>query len=151
MGLSLHTGSDRQDHRHQTDCLAPPQLISQQAHHRIGEGGRKGDAITLSVSQAEQLYQAKVTISALQATTEQLHTVGALRGIQCIEAELRKEKRRERELVKESPAVADAFLKRHKAEEQYDLARKRTSAQLQQQQQREAATAIAKRTRLEPW
>ena len=109
-----------------------------------GEGESKGNATTLSASQAEQVHQVKVTIAALQATLEQLRAVGALRGIQCIEAELRKEKRRERELVKESPAVADAFLQRRRAEEQDVLARKRISAQLQQQQ-REATKAIADR------
>ena len=58
-----------------------------------GEGESKGNAVTLSVSQAEQVHHVKVTIAALQSTLEQLRAVGALRGIQCIEAELRKELR----------------------------------------------------------
>ena len=57
-----------------------------------GEGESKGNATTLSASQAEQVHQVKVTIAALQATLEQLRAVGALRGIQCIEAELHREK-----------------------------------------------------------
>ena len=102
------------------------------------------EIVPLSASQADTVHQVKATIASLEATIESLRAIGSVRGVQCIEAELRKERRKERQLVTESPAVADAFLRLRRAEEQDTLMKKRLAAQ-HNERKREAATAIADR------
>ena len=53
-------------------------------------------------------------------------------------------RRKQRQLIKATPAVADAFLQRRRAEDQDTLTRKRLAAQ-QQQLERDRAKAIADR------
>ena len=86
----------------------------------------------------------KTTIASLEATIESLRAAGVVRGVQCIELEIRKERRKERQLVRESPAVADAFLRLRRAEHQDDLMRRRTAAQ-QKERKRDADKALADR------
>ena len=102
------------------------------------------EIVPLSASQADTVHQVKATIASLEATIESLRAIGSVRGVQCIETELRKERRKERQLVTESPAVADAFLRLRRAEEQGTLMKKRLAAQ-HNERKREAATAIADR------
>ena len=64
--------------------------------------------------------------------------------MQVLELELAKERRRLRALTKESPAVAEAFLRFRAVEDQDALARKRL-CELQSKKKREAAKAIADR------
>ena len=64
--------------------------------------------------------------------------------MQCIEAELAKERRKVRLLVKESPAVAEAFSRLRKAEEDYRLMQRRIADQ-RKQRKCDAAQAIADR------
>lgn len=68
-------------------------------------------------------------MAAMQEAIEGLRAVGAVRAIQQLESELAKHKRRERELVRESPAVADAFLQRRKAETQEQLRKRHLAAE----------------------
>ena len=86
----------------------------------------------------------KATIAALELTIESLRGIGSVRGVQSIEEELKKERRKERELLQESPAVADAFLRLRRAEEQGALMQKRLAAN-QKDRKREAAKAMAER------
>ena len=102
------------------------------------------EQVCLSVEQAEAVHQVTCTISALQATVDQLRAIGSLRGAQCIEAEMKKEQRRVRWLTNESPDIAEAFLQRRKAEEERAHKQRRL---LDDQKDREmqAAKAIADR------
>ena len=68
-------------------------------------------------------------MATLEATIEGLRAIGQVRGVQFIEAELGKEKRKARAFVKESPAVADAFLRLRRAEVQERLMDKRVTDQ----------------------
>ena len=102
------------------------------------------EIVPLSAPQADAVHQVKSTIAALEATIESLRDIGSVRGVQSIEAELKKERRKERQLVKESPAVADAFLRLRRAEAQ-DTLMKKHLAQQHNERKREAAKAIADR------
>ena len=97
-----------------------------------------GEAMTptLSAEMAEQVHGVKVTIAALEESIETLRDAGALKAAQCVQGELAKERRRERNLVKESPAIADAFQKRRQAEMQDTMRRRRF---IEEQNQRDLA------------
>ena len=99
---------------------------------------------TLSVELADKVQQVSVTIAALEATIENLRSIGSLRAAQCVEAELNKEKRKKRALLKGSPAVAAAFLQRRKAEAERDLKHRRMLAD-QSERAKRAALAIKDR------
>jgi hypothetical protein len=96
----------------------------------------------LSAAQSDKVHQVQVTKSALELTIEGLKAVGAVRSVQYVEYELQKEKRKERALVKASPAVAEAFLRIRSAETQADILRARQTAQ-QKDRKREALKAVA--------
>ena len=65
-------------------------------------------------------------------------------GVQCIEAEIQKQRRRERNLVRESPAVAETFMRLRRAEEQESQEKKLRAAQMNRRK-KDAADAIAAR------
>lgn len=98
----------------------------------------------LSASQADAVHHAQATMASLEIAIEGLRAIGNLRGVQAIESELSKERRRQRELVKESPAVADAFVRLRKAEDQEALMQKRAAAE-QKDRKRAAENAMAER------
>jgi hypothetical protein len=102
------------------------------------------EIVPLSASQADRVHQVKSTIASLEATIEGLRAIGSVRGVHSIELELHKERRKERQLVRESPTVADAFLRLRRAEQQDDLMRRRTAAQ-QKERKREADKALKDR------
>ena len=111
----------------------------------VAEAAKMEDSsMDLSAGQADAVHNVKATVAALEATIEGLRAIGSVRGVLCIEAELAKERRRERELVKESPAVADAFLLLRRAEDQERIMNQRIAEQ-QRARKREAAEAIAHR------
>ena len=76
------------------------------------------------------MHQSQITIAVLEANLDSLRASGSLRAAQCIEFELQKEMRKRRQLVKESPAVAETFLRLRAAQEQEALIEKRRAAQL---------------------
>ena len=86
--------------------------------------------VPLSASQADSVHQVEITIAALQATINSLKAIGSVRSAQCVEQELQKERRKQRALCAESPAVADAFLRFRRAEEQETLMQRKQAAQL---------------------
>ncbi len=98
----------------------------------------------LSASQADALHQVRTTIAALESTLDTLRMTGVVRGVQFIEADLHKERRRERDLVRESPAVAETFLRLRRAEVEEFQGKKLLVAQMNQRKQ-DAAAAIAAR------
>jgi len=110
----------------------------------VGPASNGMEIEPLSASQADAVHQAKATLASLEATLESLRAIGSVRGVQCIEAEIQKERRKERILVKQSPAVAEAFSRLRRAEEQ-DADRKRRLAAEQDEKKREAAKAIKDR------
>ena len=111
----------------------------------IAELETKGlEIMPLSAAQADAVHQAQSTIAALEASLESLRAVGLVRGAQMLEFELSKQRRRVRELVQDSPAVADAFSRLRRAEEEDALVKTRLAAQ-QNERKREAAKAIADR------
>ena len=83
-------------------------------------------------------------MAALEATLESLRAIGAVRGVQCIEAELTKERRKARLLANDSPAVADASLRLRRAENQ-EITMNMRFADQQRERKRDAAKAIADR------
>jgi len=93
-------------------------------------------------AQADAVHQAHETMVALESAMDSLRAVGAARGAQCVEAELRKMKRREREMVRTKPAVADAFLRLRANENREQLAKKRIADE-QRERKREVAKAIS--------
>ena len=94
----------------------------------------------MSVEQADQVLAVRCSIAALQGTIEPLRQQGLLRGVQALEAELQKQRRRERELVRENPAVAETFMRWRKAEALEFHEKQRIALQLKQRRQ---VTAIA--------
>ena len=83
--------------------------------------------ITLSEEQADAVHSIKMKMTALKDSIEECSRVGAVKAVQCLERELAIEQRMERALARQSPAVAESFLLRRKAEAQ-ELARKRRLA-----------------------
>ena len=102
------------------------------------------EIVPLSASQADALHQSKSTIAALETSFESLKAIGSVRGAQAIEMELRKERKRVRELLQGDPAVADAFSRLRQAEDQDALMQARLAGQ-QNERKRAAAKAIADR------
>ena len=93
---------------------------------------------------ADRLHATKATIAALEGTLETLRSIGAVRGVQCIELELLKERRKVRRLVTENTAVADVFSHLRRAEDQERLMQKRLADE-QNERKRAATKAIAAR------
>jgi hypothetical protein len=102
------------------------------------------ESAPLSAGEADAVHQVKATRAALAATLEGLRAIGSVRAVQCIEQELAKEKRKARLLVKGSPAVADAFLRLRRAEDQERLANQRIADQ-RSERKRDAAKALKDR------
>ena len=71
--------------------------------------GLPTDGSHLSAEQADAIHKAKLTMSALEGTLEGLRAIGSVRCVHSIELELAKERRKVRELIKCSPAVAECF------------------------------------------
>jgi hypothetical protein len=102
------------------------------------------ESAPLSVSEADRFLQVKATIAALEGTIGGLRAIGSVRGVQAIESELAKERRKARQLVTASPAVADAFWRLRRAEDQERLTNKRIADQ-HRERKRDATKAIADR------
>ena len=98
----------------------------------------------LSAGEADAVHRVRITMAALQEHIDGLRAIGHVRGVQCIEAELSKEKRKERALIKDSPAVADAFSRIRRAEDQ-DRLMNMHAADEQKDRKRQAVKALADR------
>ena len=102
------------------------------------------ESAPLSAGEADAVHKVKATMAALEATIEGLRAIGSARGVQCIETELAKERRKARLLARTSPAVADAFLRLRRAEDQERIVNKRIADQ-HRERKREAAKALKDR------
>ena len=102
------------------------------------------ESAPLSAGQADAVHRVKATMAALEATLEGLRAIGSVRSVQCIQQELAKERRKARLLVKDSPAVADAFLRLRRAETQERLMSQRIADE-RSGRKREAAKALKDR------
>ena len=102
------------------------------------------ESAPLNVDQAEAIHKVQATIVALEGQLDGMRVIGQVRGVQIIQTELSKQKRKVRELVKESPAVADAFQRLRRAEEEGRVVNKRIVDQ-DGRRKLEAQKAIADR------
>jgi hypothetical protein len=94
--------------------------------------------------EADLLHTVRATIAGLEATSEHLRSMGAVSSVQKIEFELANERRKARRLCSESPAVAVAFSRLRRAEEQERLKNDRIADE-HKQRTREAAKTLADR------
>ena len=102
------------------------------------------ESAPISAEEADAVHNVKATMAALEATLEGLRAIGSLKGVQSIETELGKQRRNARRLIQEKPAVADAFLRLRRAEDQERLMNMRIADQ-HRERKREADQAIADR------
>ena len=102
------------------------------------------ESAPISAEEADAVHNVKATMAALEATLEGLRAIGSLKGVQSIETELAKQRRNARRLIQEKPAVADAFLRLRRAEDQERLMNMRIADQ-HRERKREADQAIADR------
>ena len=100
--------------------------------------------LLISAETADAVHNVKATMATLEATLEGLRAIGSLKGVQSIETELGKQRRNARRLIQEKPAVADAFLRLRRAEDQERLMKMRIADQ-HRERKREAAKALADR------
>ena len=99
---------------------------------------------SLGAEQAEMAQEIRVTIAALEAALGSLKATGTLKGVHALEADLQQWRRRERELLKTCPAVAETFLRMRRAEaEEYET--KKELARQMRLRQEDAARAIKER------
>jgi len=102
------------------------------------------ETVDLSPEHADAVERVNATIVGLQATLDGLHAIGSISGVASISHEVRKERRRQRQLVGLSPAVAEAFLLRRKAEDE-EFRKKKHLAAVQDQRSRAVRKSIADR------
>ena len=99
---------------------------------------------SLGAEQAEMAQEIRVTIAALEAALGGLRATGTLFGVHALEVDLQQWRRRERELLKTCPAVAETFLRMRRAEaEEYET--KKELARQMRLRQEDAARAIKER------
>ena len=144
--LSEHYSEDdaMEDVEGVATAVAGDLVTSVGAVHQPEASRQSEEPPQLSVEQADQVVAVRCSIAALQGTIEPLRQQGLLRGVQALEAELQKQRRRERELVRENPAVAETFIRWRKAEALEFQEKQRIALQLKQRRQ-ETAIAIAAR------
>ena len=102
------------------------------------------DALQLSAAQADHYHASRASIAALSMSIEAMKGTGLVRVVQTLEHELHKEERRERELVRTQPAVAEAFLRFRRADQLKFQEEQRRILQLRKRKA-EAAEAISVR------
>jgi len=83
----------------------------------------------LSAAQADKVHVVHATQATLATVIDMLKSAGSVRSVQVVEAELQKEVRKERGIVRAHPAVAEAFARLRAAEAQSDLERSRVVAE----------------------
>ena len=114
-----------------------------------GEGaeGAEGPSkalVQLSASQADTVHAMKSTMASLESVIEHLRGSGQVRAVQQMEAQLKREKRRVRAFIQESPAVAEAFSRLRRAEED-ERAMANRIIQQRRERIRDAEKAIAEK------
>ena len=87
-------------------------------------------ARALTSSEAEMLHKSQALIDSYQQAIKELKSFGAMSAAQSLENELRKEKKRQRAICNDHPAVADAMLRRRDQERVQELQEQRAAAEL---------------------
>ena len=113
--------------------------------------------VTLSEDHAVAVHAHACSIEALEESLKSMRQIGKMGTAQAIELELRKERRRMRQLTTQAPTVADAFMQRRRAEEQRIFERKRLLDEMNEREHRvaeakaaeKAAVARLKKARME--
>ena len=98
----------------------------------------------ISAEQTDFVHRIQATMAALEGHIEGLRALGSVRGAQHIELELAHQRRVLRDVIKEHPAVADAFSRLRRAETQAERENHRL-LEMQRKRKREAQEAIAQR------
>ena len=93
---------------------------------------------------AAQVRQTTDTINAIEAHLEGLRSIGLTKGVQVLEDQLAKYRRRLRNIMADKPAVLDTFYQQRKAEAERRLECERICDE-RKERQREAQKAIADR------
>jgi len=140
---SISSGSDDADGNDEP-VEHDPAAVAAECVVSAGGAGLEGshvESAPLSVGDADAVHNVRVTMAALQEHIEGLRAIGHVRGVQCLLAELAKERRKERGLVKDSPAVADAFLRVRRAADQDRLTNMHAVAKQKERQRQTAKTA----------
>ena len=75
-------------------------------------------------------HKSQALIDSFQHAIEELKSFGAMSAVQGLENELRKEKKRQRDICHDHPAVADAMLRRRDQERVRELQQQRAAAEL---------------------
>ena len=86
-----------------------------------------GTEVALSAEQSDAVDSLEMTMTALRESIADCTRVGSVKAVQMLEGELHKEQRRKRALAQQSPAVAESFWQRRKAET-HEIERKRRLA-----------------------
>ena len=87
-------------------------------------------ALPLTSSEAEMFHKSQALIDSYQQAINEIRPFGAMSAVQSLENELRKERKRQRSICNENPAVADAMLRRRDQERVQELQQQRAAAEL---------------------
>ena len=87
-------------------------------------------ALPLTSSEAEMFHKSQTLIDSYKQAIVELKELGAMSAVQGLENELRKEMKRQRDMTKEHPAVADGVLRRQDQERVQELQQQRAAAEL---------------------
>ena len=102
-------------------------------------------ALALTAEQAEEHHGSQTLINALMQSVEACRAVGSMSSVVHLENEIRKERRRERNLATESPAVAAALARRRDEERLQKIEQERAASQMNRLQE----SAVAAKRELE--
>ena len=87
----------------------------------------------MTSAQAELFHRSQTLINHYQQAIDEIKPLGAMSAVLGLENELRKERKRQREMCGENPAVVDALLRRRDAERVQELQQRRAARELNAQ------------------
>jgi hypothetical protein len=108
------------------------------------ESAEPEDSAAISTAQVDAVHKSRATIAALEIHTQGLRNMGQVRSAQVLEQDMKKERRKLRATMSQSPAVADCFMRLRNAEDQERIANNKMAAQ-HKERKRSAAAALADR------
>ena len=146
---SEHGGEER----HTTETLGSSASMADVSSAVADEFAIEEHAPILTVAQAEVVDSTMVVIAGLQEAHDTCLRVGAISSAHALEVEIAKHRRKQRALIIEDDAVADAFLRRRQAEAKEAERKRRLAdelnrtvlvAQKAKEEQRAAVAALKK-------
>lgn len=112
----------------------------------VAEGGESPELpLALTATQSDEVHSIAISMSALQESIESLRAVGQFGAMHALEIELAKERKKQRAIIKMSPAFAATFRQRREIDEQESLRKRRLVAE----QNRRELNAATMKTELE--